>query len=640
MTVGAEIPTGTAGSPAPAATAGLSSYLSKLSGEPAAAWNGTTVAGLVSLVAIWAAWFYGTWASWGNLTADCGREMYVPLVLSEGRTLYRDIWYLYGPAAPYFNSFLYRLLGVHLNVLYWAGSLAALGSAVFLYLAGTQLSSRLAGWTAGAVLLAQSFHHSLFSFPLPYSFASVYGCLTACLFLWLLIRTTASHHLAWMLVAGTAAAVALLLKLEIGAACYAGLALSIALRWFRQRSWKGVAKDIAVCLPGVALCGMVLLWMISLGGVVFLTQENIMSWPTSFFMRTYGKFWLATTGLSLSPQAFTKAASRTVIFLGVFQGFQLLVSWKRAPKRPIVFLRWALFAGALLYLAVYLWSDEVVRYGPVALTVQEALRYLFLPQDMVLYIGIIATLAWWYFWRDPVNRPSAALALTLTFSFLFAGRILLMTTPMAYAIFYDGPAVLCFLLLSLQVMRQGASSDRSSLLGQVAICGLCLLAAVANIHRQRETPGRPTAWLTTARGSIRVSDHFAEQYRAAIQFMKEQNALGNQVLSVPEDTSLYFLSETHAPTRVFTFTPGVLAPGRMTDELIRQIEAKPVRYLIWSNRTFPEYKAVRFGFDFDQTLYQYFVTHYHRVRILVENPVPFGEWNAYLWERKAEPKPQ
>jgi hypothetical protein len=72
----------------------------------------------------------------------------------------------------------------------------------------------------------------------------------------------------------------------------------------------------------------------------------------------------------------------------------------------------------------------------------------------------------------------------------------------------------------------------------------------------------------------------------------------------------------------------------MTEEVIQQIERKPVRYLIWSNRIYPEYKALRFGVDFDQTLGQYLRSHYHRVRILVENPVPLREWNAYIWERK------
>src|ERR1700730_2075917 len=154
---------------------------------PADPWNLTTESALLLLVLLWAWKFYSTWAAWGNLTVDTGHEMYLPALLSEGKMLYRDVCFNFGPASPYFNSWLFRLFGVHLNVLYWAGSLSALASAMLLYLCGMRLLSAMAGWTAGAVLLFEAFHPTLFSFPLPYSFAAVYGCVIACCLLWLAI---------------------------------------------------------------------------------------------------------------------------------------------------------------------------------------------------------------------------------------------------------------------------------------------------------------------------------------------------------------------------------------------------------------------------------------------------------------------
>src|SRR5260370_30313755 len=169
--------------------------------------------------------------------------MYVTTVLLEGKTLYRDVWFNFGPAAPYFNSFLFRVFGIHLNVLFWAGSLAALGSAIFLFLAGMQLSSCLAGWTAAAVLLCESFHPSLFSFPLPYSFASVYGCLVTCLFLWLAIRASNSTNAVWIFGACWAAAPAVLLKPKYGLSCSFALAPLIAARDFQAQAPLSFPKE-------------------------------------------------------------------------------------------------------------------------------------------------------------------------------------------------------------------------------------------------------------------------------------------------------------------------------------------------------------------------------------------------------------
>jgi len=211
-------------------------YFSRLASGPPAPWNLKTLGGLLALVVIWAAWMYATWAHWGNLTVDSGREMYVAGEVAAGKLLYRDVWYHFGPVSPYFNGFLFRLFGVHLNVLYWAGSLSSLGSAILLYLTGMRLSSWLAGWTAAAVVVIQAFHPSMFSFPLPYSFASVYGCFVSCLFVWFAVCASTSGSKWRIFGAGMASPVATLLKPEFGVACCICLMLAIAARGFQLRS--------------------------------------------------------------------------------------------------------------------------------------------------------------------------------------------------------------------------------------------------------------------------------------------------------------------------------------------------------------------------------------------------------------------
>jgi hypothetical protein len=120
--------------------------------------------------------------------------------------------------------------------------------------------------------------------------------------------------------------------------------------------------------------------------------------------------------------------------------------------------------------------------------------------------------------------------------------------------------------------------------------------------------------------------------------MKEKASAGESVLSIPEDTSLYFLSGTYCPTRVFSFTPGIVAPGRMTDKMIREIDRKPVRYLLWSNRIFPEFGTPVFGEDFDREIGDYLKAHYHRVGPLVPVAASDSDWSAVVWERNGTTK--
>ncbi len=589
---------------------------------PAVSWNRTTWIALGALVGLWALRFYMTWATWGDLTIDCGRELYVPSVLAQGRTLYRDIWYLYGPAAPYLNSYLFRLFGVKLGVLYWAGSLAALGSAVLLFLSGLRLSARLAGWTAGAVILVEAFPRWLFSFPLPYSYASVYGCLASCLFLWLALRGVYSSNSGWVFGAGTAAAFALLLKLEFGAACYVGLLLLIVARYVQHRSWKFPARDVAMTLPGIAACAAVARWIFSLGGYEFITQENWMSWPTSYFMKNYGKIWLAQNGLSLDAGAWAGALARTAMMAGIVILFRKIAERSRSDGRR------AYLAMVLVVAAVAC----VVSFYPDTASLE--FQALFFPKAMVLYAGLAAGAAWWFFLRQPANHRLAALAVALSVAFLAGGRMLLASTPAGYPIYYTGPAILTVLLLALAMVPRAGRSHRFAFYGKLSICVMLLIAAIVGSLRPPEGPLVP---LTTERGTVRVTAGIAGKYRAAIEFMQDANSRGEAVLSVPEDTSLYFLSGVPCPTRVFAFTPGALAPGKMTEELIHEIDSKPVRYIIWSNRTFPEYQQPIFGRDFDQDLGSYLKAHYRFLRPL-GGKSPSWEWSAGIWERKPDEK--
>jgi hypothetical protein len=271
---------------------------------------------------------------------------------------------------------------------------------------------------------------------------------------------------------------------------------------------------------------------------------------------------------------------------------------------------------------------------PPTQTVQLVLTTIFFPQDMVVYIVLAAIIGWalWWMRRNHSAGGIATLVLLLTYSGLLAFRILMDMRTSGYPIFYNGPVVLSFLLLICLIIPRSGRSRRFAIVGETAICLACL-AAVAIPTTSAEASGKNFVPLITERGMIRVSQSLAENYKIAIQFMKEKAATGEMVLSVPEDTSLYFLSETYCPTRVFSFTPGIIAPGEMTEKVIQEIDQKHVRYLMWSNRVFPEFGTPVFGKDFDQEIGDYFKANYHRVGPLFPLNREYWDWNAVVWER-------
>ena len=645
---------------------------------PRVLWGRSTYAALFSLIAIWGALLRATWAAWGDLTIDSGHEMYVPAMLAAGKMLYRDIWFMYPPAAPYFNGYLFHIFGVHLNVLYWAGSLAALGSAIFLYLAGMSLGSWLIGWTAGTVILVQAFGQGEFCFPLPYTFSAVYGCFIACLFLWLTVEAIRSARFIWLLAAGTAAAIALLLKLEFGAACYGTLLLLVVADSWRQRAWKPLWTAALAILPGVVGCAFVARWMTSIAGADFITQENFMTWPTSYFMKAYGKVWLHLTGFDLSSGALLAAFGRICMFAGAVIGLRWLLRRNQdsglivfafglgiaafeslpvvALMKAAVFLTEntavAAFICAAIFVAVAIALRIFVRqkrdWGALLLAVLGLsvaaaacltpvvalkgallLPRIFFPADMVAIVGL-AGVACWFRLRRGLSSESLAVCAAFALPVLLAFRILMRMEPAGYPIYYNGTVILAFLFLTSALVVPRSAELPIALRGELLVCCCCLLWVIADAPVFAQWHAR-LAPLETERGVVRTRQDMVVNYQQAIAFMKEKAAAGESVLSVPEDTSLYFLSGTLCPTRVYQFTPGVLVPGKMTEGVISEIERKRVRYLLWSNRSFPEYGVPMFGRDYETVFAAYLTSHYRPVGPLVANTN--SKWTAEVWER-------
>jgi hypothetical protein len=260
---------------------------------------------------------------------------------------------------------------------------------------------------------------------------------------------------------------------------------------------------------------------------------------------------------------------------------------------------------------------------------------LFFPRDMVLYVIVATVAAWCYLWWKPAHPRNLAIPLVLTFSGLIAFRILMKLNSTGYPIYYNGPVVLSYLLLLCMIVPRTNRSRRFVFLGESLLCLACL--APVFVHtRAIEAGAKDFVNFSTDRGTIRVSKHMADSYKTAIQFMKDKAALGQSVLSVPEDTSLYFLSGTYCPTRIYLFIPGAVAPGKMTDETIEQIERKPVDYLLWSNRKFSEYGAKEFGKDFNPEIGNYLRSHYRPVTPLISEDGTASDWAAVVWERKVQ----
>ena len=146
----------------------------------------------------------------------------------------------------------------------------------------------------------------------------------------------------------------------------------------------------------------VILWMVSIRGVDFIIHENIVSWPTAYFMKAYGKLWLQRTGFELSSAAFRSALKASIPVAAVAIVASILLRWKRSDMVAIV-------AKVGMVLAVIPICLLLVQYLPSSShlhRLRQVVSAIFFPEAMVLYIAVASLIAWGILRLALPSRPA------------------------------------------------------------------------------------------------------------------------------------------------------------------------------------------------------------------------------------------
>lgn len=181
-----------------------------------------TLAPVLAPLLVATAFLGWTWLSWrrlGNLIVDGGKELDIPRRLLEGEALYRDVFWNWGPLAPWVNTGLYRLFGVHSDTLMWAGLVTAALACLGIYLLAQRFVGPLtSAWVAITFLtvsaFAQRIPNGIFNFVVPYNFSATYGMTLAIWSVLLLARHAESGRPGTLAASSALAGLVALTKME------------------------------------------------------------------------------------------------------------------------------------------------------------------------------------------------------------------------------------------------------------------------------------------------------------------------------------------------------------------------------------------------------------------------------------------
>ena len=183
---------------------------------------GTWLGGAL-LVIVFAVCAAATWRKWPDLLVDFGRELYVPWQLSQGRVLYRDIAWLFGPFSQYLNALAFAALGASFSTLIGLNLAVLAALTCLVYATFRQACDQMtATLTALALLLAFGFSQYLptgnYNFVSPYSHEATHGIVLSVAMLFCLARFAAHRRPAPLLLGGLWWGLAVLTRAEVALA--------------------------------------------------------------------------------------------------------------------------------------------------------------------------------------------------------------------------------------------------------------------------------------------------------------------------------------------------------------------------------------------------------------------------------------
>jgi hypothetical protein len=597
-----------------------------------------------TLVAAAAAFAWATWGHWGDFQIDNGRELYVPAEILKGKMLFRDLWYMYGPLAPYLKALLFKLFGVQLTVLYVFGLTLAVGTALLTFEVSRFFRMGIVGSLVPPLfLLTESFYPFIRNFIFPYSYAAALATFIGMGCLYFVLRHASSRRAFDLAMASLLCSLAVLTKQEFGVACLALVGFEIAAVWWSRRNTAQLARDVLIFLagqlPAVAGYG----WFVWKLGARFIFFDNWISTPGTYFMRTWGKITIPAQGLRFVPSEMLLAAEHLLLGLAIWALLsRLAVSTVsrfdvKSPARIVaitVACLGPLWALAFLYERMFppRLFNTYLKWGVISIPGTQGV----FPKGILFLVAVFGVYALWKLAKAPgddLRLQQAGLAL---YAGLIAFRQMMELGPTlwACAVFFNGPAFIVLVIVLFALFRWACKS-LDARRGAIVITTLLLAESVLAFILFYPRPSSLPARLDTPNGSFYTRSDVATLFPEIISFMRSHSQNGRDILMVPEPPSLYVFAGLDAPSRWYGLVPGYVAPDREQD-YINELIANQVRYVLISNRVTIEYKVAGFNRGgYNVAIYNWIMAHFAPVGQFGPTPgtlpPPYIVW---VYERK------
>lgn len=575
-----------------------------------------------------------SWAKAGDLiTLDNTRELLVPYLITQEKLLYRDIYYFYGPIAPYSLALLVKFFGATLTPLYLFSLGLILTYALLLYSLARNILNQYFSTIVALLFLSQlAFYNTgSLSYVLPYAYAALLGsfCFTLLTF-FLLFHVKTSKSL-YLLCSALLCSFVVFIKQDYAISCALLLTFYLLLTSIRPGKNQNYFDYRFFIRQSVMYLGLMAITTIILYGlfsVIFGWQDFFEGIFSFYLLDTRAADILRATSrseltFSNAIYAFNHAIGLFIVILFLF----MLLGLKKIRVEPKPILYYSTFFALLLGIFLF-----IVLFEPHAI---QNLVVWFIFTLNKIYTGlnywVFALLIWAFIsMKNNHHRTIAVIAAGALFIsyrmlfnlgfFLYSFYVLpLGLVAFVYIISHSAP-----LLLSKSFKIEFNAWKNISKLLLLLILGTYLLLNILFYSYKAEQ-------YTTPFGTYSVSDHFTNNKNTLLlevsRYIKEHTSENETILAYPIANTVYLYTKRLPASKYYYLHPGILLTLNQEKRVIEEIDENKPAYIVISNENFRLYhgqKSDTFGEEqFYPLIYTYIKDNYDIEKVFSRDLGPY-----------------
>lgn len=571
-----------------------------------------------------------SWLKWGDLIVDVGREMYIPLELLQGKLLYRDISYLYGPFSAYFNAVLFKTLGVHLDSLIAGGVITTCMASILIYkIARIFLNTLLATFAVLTFLFVFAFGQYVYlgnyNFILPYSYPAIHSILfsLAALYFFYSSLFKISRH---KTICGIFILLTFLCRIEIGLMLTLSIMLTLVIRALSQR--EASKKLLGHLLTYVALP---LVFAILIYGLFLINSFKMMQKSNllDIFFKNINTDNLFTQFLSGTYNIPANAAIMLKVFLYylflcilfIIGGFIIERIFRAAPL-----FKKSIFSFAVA--SVFLWISFIFfkRFFTYDL------QYRCLPLICLLTVFICA----WKYRKNEVRGENLFIITISLFSLFLMARMLFRVWAGHYGFYILVPGMLVYNIFFFKIIAGVLKSAWMRRCFNLGFLFIFILFVISHFNISRLCYQQRTLKVSSPRGTLYVFDNEREERcKELIEFLRDHTDKRESLVVFPEGLTINFLSERNNPLYYYIYLPIDLDKPEVSQDIITEMKNKNVDYVALIQRDTSEYGYAIFGKDYAKQLWNYISENYILYKQFGPFPFTSQGFGIALFKRRA-----